>query len=92
MCRMQLTVTLAPQQVLVRLWETPLLEGRLFRPIKQEDSTWYVQDGILHLQLLKQCRRGHYPDGCSNADAFWRGVLATCGPEESLPAGPPPVA
>ena len=89
---MQVTVDLSPERLHVRLWETTLLQGRLYAAISRDGSTWYVQDGILHLQLLKRSRRGQYADGCCNADTFWRGVLATCGPEECLPAGPPPVA
>ena len=52
---------------------TPL-RGLLYASIKVEDSTWYVQDGLLSVQLLKRNRRGHYANGSSNADTFWMSV------------------
>ena len=52
---------------------TPL-RGPLYASIKVEESTWYVQDGLLTVQLLKRNRRGHYANGTSNADTFWMSV------------------
>ena len=87
---LQVAVSLTPLHLQVRLWETALMEGQLYQPVKQEDSTWVIQDGILHFHLLKRNRRGHYANGCTNADTFWRGVFASAGPEESLTATHPP--
>lgn len=52
---------------------TPL-KGQLRAEIKVEDSTWYVQDGLLSVQLLKRNRRGHYANGSNNAETFWMSV------------------
>ena len=79
-------VELTPSALRVRLWDLDVMAGKLSQPIKQEASIWVVQDGIVHLQLLKRNRRGHYANGCTNADTFWRGVFATGGPEETVPS------
>ena len=87
---LQVTVILTPTHLQVRLWETTLLQGQLCQPVKQEDSMWVIQDGVLHIQMLKRNRRGHYANGCTNADTFWRGILASAGPEETLKSSHPP--
>jgi hypothetical protein len=34
---------------------------------------------VLAMSLLKRCRRGHYADGSTNADTYWRSLLkGTC--------------
>ena len=55
----------------INVWvdEAPVLAGRLFREIKAEESTWYIQDGVLEIVMLKRCRRGHYETGKTNAGA-----------------------
>ena len=60
----------------IEVWMGPRtpLRGPLYAGIKVEESTWYVQDGLLTVQLLKRNRRGHYANGSSNADTFWMSV------------------
>ena len=89
-CVLQVAVSLTPTHLQVRLWETVLMAGQLYQPVKQEDSIWVIQGGNLQIQMLKRNRRGHYANGCTNADTFWRGVFASAGPEESLSASHPP--
>ena len=40
---------------------------------------------------IQLCRRGHYADGCSNADTFWRAVLRKHTAAEALQAPHPPL-
>ena len=55
---------------------TPV-KGQLFAEIKVEESTWYVQDSLLSIQLLKRNRRGHYANGSDNAGTFWKAVSSS---------------
>ena len=70
----QVKVQLAPSVVEVQIGEHTILQGSWFGEIKQEDSTWYIQDGILHMQLLKRNRRGNYANSSTNADTYWKSV------------------
>ena len=60
-------VALTPTSLTVDVDEARVLHGALWAPVKAEESTWYVQDGVLELMMLKRCRRGHYEAGQSNA-------------------------
>lgn len=71
---LQVTVRMSPSEVLVVLGERTVLKGSWYGEIKQEESTWYIQDGILNMQLLKRNRRGSYANGSNNADTFWKSV------------------
>lgn len=41
-------------------------------------------DGVLHVHLLKRNRKGHYLPGTTNADTWWRSLLAPAGPLETV--------
>ncbi|KAG2432003.1 hypothetical protein HYH02_013074 [Chlamydomonas schloesseri] len=71
-----------------------LFGGRLFAAVKAELSTWFVDDGVLTVRLLKRCRRGHYAAGATNASTWWRSVWAAghCPPGEALALAHPPTA
>ena len=60
----------------VRVGEAAPLQGPLWAEVKVEESTWYLLDGLLHIQLLKRCRRGAYGAGQTAADTFWMAVRA----------------
>ena len=68
-------ILLSPQEIRVIVQMQPLLRGKLYAAIKEEESTWYLDGRILTFLLLKANRRGHYKDGCSNATTFWPSVL-----------------
>ncbi|BDA41536.1 hypothetical protein COCOBI_02-3170 [Coccomyxa sp. Obi] len=70
----QVKVHMAPSTVEVQIGERIILQGSWYGEIKQEDSTWYIQDGILHMQLLKRNRRGNYANSSTNADTYWKSV------------------
>ena len=70
----QVQVVLTPSSVEVRMGMRSPLKGQLWAEVKVEDSTWYVQDGLLSMQLLKRNRRGHYANGSNNAETFWMSV------------------
>lgn len=73
-CISQVHVILKAGSVEVCMGPRTPLRGQLYASIKVEDSTWYVQDGLLSVQLLKRNRRGHYANGSTNADTFWMSV------------------
>lgn len=83
-------VDLKPGYISVEINERPFLRGQLCREIKAEDSTWYVQDGVLEIILLKYSRRGQYANGETNADTFWRSVLKSAQEPERLQLENPP--
>ncbi len=85
-------VTLSTTRMCVELDERPALKGQLYREIKADESTWYVQDRVLEIVLLKRCRRGHYGDRATNADTFWRAVLAAEPKGETLALEHPPTS
>lgn len=70
----QVKVHMAPSTVEVQIGERTVLQGSWYGEIKQEESTWYIQDGILHMQLLKRNRRGNYSNSSTNADTYWMSV------------------
>lgn len=63
----------------VKVGETSVINGSLFRPVKAEASTWIISDGVLEISLLKRYRRGNYENGKSNADTFWYSLCADGG-------------
>ncbi|KAI8475993.1 MAG: hypothetical protein J3K34DRAFT_453232 [Monoraphidium minutum] len=67
-----------------------VVRGRLFAGVKADASTWFIDDGMVSLRLLKRCRRGHYADGATNADTWWRSLLAGAGAGEALAGRHPP--
>ncbi|PNH12039.1 hypothetical protein TSOC_001052 [Tetrabaena socialis] len=70
--------------------EQPIAAGELYGSIKAELSTWFVDDGLLHVELLKCCRRGHYAPGATNADTWWPSVWRRCPPGEAMQRPHPP--
>ncbi|GLC36971.1 hypothetical protein PLESTB_000172800 [Pleodorina starrii] len=88
--RLRVQLTSGSLALALGLDEQPLLDGKLYGNIKAEHSTWFVDDGVLQLQLLKLCRRGHYAAGTTNADTWWRSLWAYCPPAESLQRRHPP--
>jgi len=56
--------------------------------VKAELSTWVIVDDVLEIALLKKNRRGHYDNGCTNADTYWRTLLAESA-DATTPALPP---
>lgn len=87
-----LQVTLTTSTIAVTVHERPVLRGKLFREIKAEESTWYIQDGVLEMILLKRNRKGHYERGTTNADTFWRSIVQSAPDTESLPLYYPPTS
>lgn len=81
---MQIEVVLKPPEISIVVNMRPILRGKLFANIKEEESTWYLDGRILVLLLLKSNRRGHYKNGCTNAATFWQSVLSKPAPNESL--------
>jgi hypothetical protein len=49
-----------------------------------------ADEGILHMQLLKRNRRGHYSNGTTAADTFWYSLLAAAKGGDRLPGPHPP--
>ncbi|GIL50959.1 hypothetical protein Vafri_7032 [Volvox africanus] len=88
----QLCVQLRPGWLSVSVGQDdqPILYGSLYGSIKAEHSTWFVDDGILHIHLLKVCRRGHYVPGTTNADTWWRSLWSNCPASETLKRRHPP--
>ncbi|KAG2496941.1 hypothetical protein HYH03_004947 [Edaphochlamys debaryana] len=89
-----LGLDLTPQRLAIAAGpgQAPLLEGRLYAEIKAELSTWFVDDGVLTLQLLKRCRRGSYAPGATNADTWWRSLWADQPQGETIQRRHPPTA
>jgi len=85
-------VTLRPRYLSIELDERPVLRGELTREVKVDESTWYVQDGVLEVVLLKRSRRGNYADGQTNADTFWKSVVKGAAERETLCLEQPPTA
>jgi hypothetical protein len=86
----KVVVELKPGHISVEINERPFLRGPLYREIKAEDSTWYIQDGVLEITLLKYSRRGQYANGETNADTFWKSVLKTAQETEIICLRHPP--
>jgi hypothetical protein len=68
-------VHIGAERLSVAVAGVPVLDGRLFAPVKAEASTWVVADGVLELSLLKRFRRGNYENGKTNAATFWFSIL-----------------
>jgi len=68
-------VTFGVSRLIVRVGDDVILDGTLHSAIKAELSTWIIVDGVLEISLLKRNRRGHYENGTTNADTFWRSLL-----------------
>ena len=68
-------VHIGAERLSVTVAGVPVLDGRLFAPVKAEASTWVVADGVLELSLLKRFRRGNYENGKTNAATFWFSIL-----------------
>eukprot|EP00963_Diacronema_lutheri_P003088 scaffold261_cov336-Pavlova_lutheri.AAC.3 len=83
-------VELAPQKLTIVVEGEKVLHGTLFAPIKQDMSTWIIQDGVLEITLLKRYRRGLYESGKTNADTFWRSILQGAPEQETLQVDYPP--
>lgn len=49
-----------------------------------------ADDGILHVQLLKRNRKGHYSNGSTAADTFWYSLLQAAQGSDRLPGHHPP--
>jgi len=47
---------------------------------------------MLLIQLLKHCRRGHYANGTTNADTWWRSLLTNAPASECMAGDHPPTA
>lgn len=86
----KISVLVQPTTLIVEMDERPVLKGALYREVKADESTWYIQDGVLELILLKRNRRGNYADGTTNADTFWRSLLKTAPDSEVLQIKYPP--
>lgn len=84
-------VSIKPRHISVEFDEKPLLCGTLYRDIKVEESTWYIQDGMMEIILMKRSRRDNYADGESNADTFWKSVLAKTIESHTLQIEHPPL-
>ena len=69
-----------------------LMKGELYREIKQDESTWFINDdGILEVCMLKRYRRGlTYQEGQTNANTYWRSIFREAKEEESLQLRYPP--
>lgn len=74
LCYLQVAVKLTPSSISVQFGERTAVKGELYAEIKLDESTWYIQDSVLHMQLLKRNRRGQYANGSNNADTFWKSV------------------
>lgn len=70
----------------------PLLNGELYREIKRDASTWYIENRILHIIMMKRNRRGNYANGSTNADTFWYSPLKKGPAEAVIPVQHPPTA
>ncbi|KAL6777062.1 hypothetical protein ACKKBF_B20070 [Auxenochlorella protothecoides x Auxenochlorella symbiontica] len=83
-------VSLTSVSLEVSVEERPVLGGTLWREVKADESTWYIQDGILEIVLLKRHRRGNYADGETNATTFWYAVTRNAGTDARLALEHPP--
>ncbi|GMH33796.1 hypothetical protein BSKO_01630 [Bryopsis sp. KO-2023] len=83
-------VELLPKRIKIEWEGFAFMDGELEQEIKQEDSTWFIEGGVLEVHMLKRNRRGNYRDGKTNADTFWRSVLLKSAPEERLKLVHPP--
>ncbi len=76
----------------VNLDSQTLLAGELYQDIKRDASTWYIENHILHVIMMKRNRRGNYANGATNADTFWYSPLRKGPAEAIIPVQHPPTA
>ncbi|KAL4532079.1 hypothetical protein Ndes2437B_g02505 [Nannochloris sp. 'desiccata'] len=88
----KISVSIKPSHLTVDFDERPMLKGKLYREIKADESTWYIQDKVLEIVLLKRNRKGNYQDGMTNADTFWKSVLKSAPETEVLALEHPPTS
>lgn len=50
----------------------------------------HADDHIVHIQLLKRNRKGHYSNGCTAADTFWFSLLSGAQGSNRVPGQHPP--
>lgn len=77
-------VDIKPNFLSVVIDERPFITGTLYREVKADESTWYIHEGVLEILLLKRSRRGHYADGETNADTFWKAVTTNAQEDQRL--------
>lgn len=63
----RVSVRLGTSDISIVVDDAPVLVGRLYHEIKAEESTWFIQDGVVEVTMLKRCRRGNYEAGKNNA-------------------------
>ncbi len=51
-----------------------------------------ADDAVIHIQLLKRNRKGHYSNGSTAADTFWFSLLAAAQGSSRLVGQHPPVS
>lgn len=90
--RAAIEVELTPARLRVQVDGRPAVDGQLWREVKAEESTWFVQDDVLEIVLLKRHRRGNYADGETNATTFWYALVRNGPPEAALALEHPPAA
>ena len=89
---MQVKVQLTTNHLSIMLDMRPLLSGELYSQIKRDASTWYIENKILHVIMMKRNRRGSYANGATNADTFWFSPLHKGPAEAVIPLQHPPTA
>lgn len=87
-----INITLTTTTIHVAVQERPIIKGKLYKEIKAEESTWFVQDGVLEIIMLKRNRKGHYEAGTTNADTYWRSVVQGAPETERLALDFPPTS
>jgi hypothetical protein len=88
----KISVSLKPSYLAIDFDERPMLKGHLYREIKADESTWYIQDKVLEIVMRKRNRKGHYQDKMTNADTFWKSVLKNAPETEVLALEHPPTS
>jgi CS domain len=88
----KVSVTIKPGHIAIEFDERPILKGQLYKEIKADESTWYIQDRVLEIVLLKRNRKGNYQDGTTNADTFWKSVVKNAPEKEVLALEHPPTS
>lgn len=69
------------------LWLLSNIQEKLQRQVLVMNN---LGDGILHVILLKKSRKGHYCNGDTNADTFWRQILKSAHISEHFQMQHPP--
>ena len=89
---MQVALQLTSSHLSIILDTKRLLSGELHSEIKRDASTWYIENKVLHVVMMKRNRRGSYANGSTNADTFWFSPLRKGPTEAVLPLQHPPTA